>query len=177
MKESLQRLVFTPVFDVYQLMEALWNPNMSSYKLIIVDSLATLFMPILGGSSNDGDNCFDSNLLIFSSFNMLKAISLLNKVASDLKRIAVVHRCAVLVINHEAKQKSEEPIPALGRYWLSVPNLRLHCKRLNASEIELSIVRNVYCPDVEPKCKFTFSEVEVESTSVQSSSACSRSAT
>lgn len=92
------------------------------------------------------------------------AISLLNKVASDLKRIAVVNRCAVFIVNHEGKQKPGEPTPALGRYWLSVPNLRLHTKRLNQSQIELSIVRNVYCPDVEQKCVVSLPDAEAKRT-------------
>ena len=51
---GLQKIAFTPVTDVYHLLEILWTPEMSRFKLVIIDSLATLFLPILGDSFNDG---------------------------------------------------------------------------------------------------------------------------
>lgn len=96
-----------------------------------------------------------------------EAISLLNKVASDLKRLAVVQRCAVLIVNHVSRWTSR-PIsettttapstPSLGRYWMSVPNVRLYTKRLSNNQFELTIVRNVYCPDRIDKCSFSYFE-------------------
>ncbi|KAI9562068.1 putative RAD51D [Daphnia sinensis] len=139
--KSLERIHFCYVNDVYQLMEMLWTPGMREYKLVIIDSLATLFLPIRGDSFND-------------------AISLLNKVASDLKRLAVVHQCVVLTVNHVSKGPAEgtasTPTPFLGRYWSSVPNLRLHSKHLSKDEFQLTVVKNIYSPDPGPKCSFRY---------------------
>jgi hypothetical protein len=102
---------------------------------------------------------------------------LLNKVANGLKRVAVLHKCAVLIINHasywtptnkrlvgsrslkdsrtEATLKAElTPSAFLGRYWFTVPNLRLYIRRLNDdNEFELSVVRNSYGEN-GAKCTF-----------------------
>ena len=76
-----------------------------------------------------------------------------------------MHRCAVLIINHVSRwTKSTEatttgpPTPSLGRYWLSVPNVRLYSKRLNINQFELEVVRNVYCPRQSAKCSFSYFE-------------------
>ena len=86
--------------------------------------------------------------------------------ANDLKRLAVVHRCALLVVNHVANWSKNTdttrtaPLPALGRYWSSVPNLRLHIGKRDAagnpSAFDLTIVRNLNGP-VQKKCSFAFS--------------------
>lgn len=52
--ESLQKISFTHLADVYQLLELLWSPETSRSKLVIIDSLATLFLPLQGDSFNDG---------------------------------------------------------------------------------------------------------------------------
>lgn len=59
--KALKRIHFCHVNDVYQLMEMLWAPEMREYKLVIIDSLATLFLPIRGDSFNDGmqQKCLD----------------------------------------------------------------------------------------------------------------------
>lgn len=100
----------------------------------------------------------------------------MNKLASDLKRVAVLHRCAVLLINHVSSwrnttvnekirslhntvdsdrkvENSEIPPSAfLGRYWLSVPDLRFYMKQI-VTGFELTVTRNVYgCNRV--KCVF-----------------------
>ncbi|KAK4002566.1 hypothetical protein OUZ56_004383 [Daphnia magna] len=138
---GLERIHFCYVNDVYQLMEMLWAPGMREYKLVVIDSLATLFLPIRGDSFND-------------------AISLLNKVASDLKRLAVVHQCVVLTVNHVSRGPAEgtasTPTPFLGRYWCSVPNLTLHSKHLSKDEFQLTVVKNIYSPDPGPKCSFRY---------------------
>lgn len=97
---------------------------------------------------------------------VIAAISLLNKVASDLKRQAVEHQCVVLTINHVSRwptdgttaeaQGATSPTPFLGRYWCSVPSLRLYSKHLSNNQFELTVVKNVYSPDPGPKCSFSY---------------------
>ena len=81
------------------------------------------------------------------------AISLLNKVASDLKRLAVDNQCVVVVINHEASKNR----PSLGRYWWHVPHLRLHSQRLSAGRFQLTVVGSVYGPPGPQRCCFELS--------------------
>jgi hypothetical protein len=51
--KSLERITFCHIHDVYQLLEMLWTPEMKRYQLVIIDSLATLFLPIRGDAFND----------------------------------------------------------------------------------------------------------------------------
>jgi len=125
LEDSLKRISFTYLSDIQQLFEMLWNPDMARFRVVVIDSLASLFLPILGDSFND-------------------AIALLNKVASDLKRLAVENRCLIVIINHASNGPAQ--MPFLGRYWLHVPNLRLHSKRLSSNEFQLTIVTNVHSP-------------------------------
>lgn len=98
-------------------------------------------------------------------FVCIAAISLLNKVASDLKRLVVVHQCVVLVVNHVSRWSREGtteaqgatlPTPFLGRYWCSVPSLRLYIKHLSDNQFELTVVKNVYSAETGPKCSFSY---------------------
>jgi hypothetical protein len=51
--KGLERITFCHIHDVYQLLEMLWTSEMKRYKLVIIDSLATLFLPIRGDAFND----------------------------------------------------------------------------------------------------------------------------
>ena len=107
-------------------------------------------------------NTFNTLYVLFVS----TGISLLNKVASDLKRLAVVHQCVVLIVNHvsrwpaeeitEAEERQSFPTPFLGRYWSTVPSLRLYSKHLRDNQFELTVVKNVYNPDPGLKCSFSY---------------------
>ena len=51
--KGLEQITFCHIHDVYQLLEMLWTSEMKRYKLVIIDSLATLFFPIRGDAFND----------------------------------------------------------------------------------------------------------------------------
>ena len=53
----LQQVEFCHLTDVHNLMEILWKcgTKENPYKLIIIDSLAALFAPLIGDSHNDGN--------------------------------------------------------------------------------------------------------------------------
>ena len=89
----------------------------------------------------------------------IAAIALLNKVASELKRLAVENRCLIVTINHASN--SPERTPFLGRYWLHVPNVRLHSKRLSANEFQLTVVANVYNPVDKTQCIFRLPQITI----------------
>ena len=128
---------------------------MAGFKVVVIDSLASLFLPILGDSFNDGNlttsfvNRTDKTVSVQLIFNQV--LALLNKAASDIKRLAVTNRCLVLIINHASNCAAQ--MPFLGRYWLHVPNVRLDYKRSSSDEFQLTVIRNVYNP-VEGKCTF-----------------------
>ena len=88
------------------------------------------------------------------------AISLLNKVASDLKRLSVTNRCAILVINHVSNWQKNAP--ALGRYWLHVPHLRLQSRRLDDGQFQLTVVHNVFNPVDNGQCCFRLPVSQLE---------------
>jgi hypothetical protein len=77
----------------------------------------------------------------------------------------VVHQCVVLVVNHVSRWSREGtseaqgatlPTPFLGRYWCSVPSLRLYIKHLSDNQFELTVVKNVYSAEPGPKCSFSY---------------------
>ena len=39
---------------IYELFDVLWHPSTKSFRVVIIDSLATLFSPVLGDAHNDG---------------------------------------------------------------------------------------------------------------------------
>ncbi len=55
---SLERVEFYYLKDVHSLMEILWKCDTKEnyYKLIVIDSLAALFAPLIGDSHNDGNS-------------------------------------------------------------------------------------------------------------------------
>lgn len=55
LKESLERISVIHLSDIQQLLEILWNPDMVRFRVVIIDSLASLFLPLLGDSFNDGN--------------------------------------------------------------------------------------------------------------------------
>lgn len=80
-------------------------------------------------------------------------LSLLNKAANDLKRLATESHCVVLVVNHVSGWQTGNATPALGRYWLHVPHLRLYSQRLDDGAFQLTVAHNVYGPAGD-KCRF-----------------------
>ncbi|KAF6207036.1 hypothetical protein GE061_018274 [Apolygus lucorum] len=101
-------------------------------KVIIVDSLASLYFPFIGVKTSDGN----------------EGLSLLNHVASLLKRLAGSHHLAVVLVNLGTRWSQDEEFegesrddesnrgeqedslkPAMGKYWAHVPNTRLFLVR------------------------------------------------
>lgn len=103
-------------------------------------------------SNKDGLKKKTVTLLSIIVFIWITAIALLNKVASDLKRLTIENRCLVVTINHASNNPKR--IPFLGRYWLHVPNVRLDSKRLSSNEFQLTVVTNVFSPVKEAQCTF-----------------------
>lgn len=69
------------------------------------------------------------------------------KIAMTLKRLASNHKLTILVINHSINIRSDistinrnfskKTKPALGKYWLHIPNIRIHVCRENENEVAL----------------------------------------
>jgi len=70
--KSLERITFCHIHDVYQLLEMLWTPEMKRYKLVVIDSFATLFLPIRGDAFND---CM---YIKVTSHQLIKSLSVKN---------------------------------------------------------------------------------------------------
>ncbi|XP_046390163.1 DNA repair protein RAD51 homolog 4-like isoform X2 [Ischnura elegans] len=112
-------------------------------RLIIIDSLPSIFYQFIGETSNKG-------------------LGFMNSLATILKCIAVENRVAILLINLPSKgseyvdttdpvlQSSRKPFtsssllkPALGNYWFHVPNLRLFVRKIHASrELEVIVTKS-----------------------------------
>ncbi|KAL3857647.1 hypothetical protein ACJMK2_012294 [Sinanodonta woodiana] len=104
-------------FDVYELIGALetirhnkqrqMDPFFESLKLLIVDNVASVIYPILGGPQSDGQ-------------------SLITIIGQKLKILAVEFSLAVLITNNLVSSEWGGTLSAsLGRVWSHVPHTRL----------------------------------------------------
>uniref|UniRef100_A0A0A9Z1L7 DNA repair protein RAD51 4 n=1 Tax=Lygus hesperus TaxID=30085 RepID=A0A0A9Z1L7_LYGHE len=136
----LERIKVAKTVTMHSLISTLHHiqdpPKMQKrIKVIIVDSLASLYFPFIGVRTNDGN----------------EGLSLLNHVASLLKKLAVCHHLVILLVNLGTRWNQEEEFdgdcgddeskpsnrgeqedslkPAMGKYWAHVPNTRLFLVR------------------------------------------------
>ncbi|XP_024535226.1 DNA repair protein RAD51 homolog 4 isoform X2 [Selaginella moellendorffii] len=113
-KEAMRRIFCFKVYDVHGLLEVLHSlydpassfPGPVHLRLVIVDCLASVLSPILGGNNAQGH-------------------TLMMSVAQILKSIAINRNICVLITNNTVAAEDEELKPALGESWKSVPHVRL----------------------------------------------------
>ncbi|KAL5015697.1 hypothetical protein ScPMuIL_005286 [Solemya velum] len=115
--EALTRVRYHRVSDIFQLLERLEEIKLhlskqtdqfySSLKLVIVDNVASVLYPVLGGRHMDG-------------------LGLMSHLGLKLKILAVDFSIAVLITNNVA---SEGARVSLGKTWSHVPHTRLFLSR------------------------------------------------
>ncbi|KAG8223945.1 hypothetical protein J437_LFUL003753 [Ladona fulva] len=167
--QAMQNVIVTSVGNIYQLLSFLHhlkgnmnhdNTDEVCTRLIIIDSLPAIFYQFLGENSNDG-------------------LGLMNALVATLRNIAVENRIAFILVNLAKKGTDEDtdysskyyPVfmtrcqilkPALGNYWLHVPNLRLYLhKSTCGKESNIVITKSSSLP-IGKHCKVKFSEKGVE---------------
>ncbi|CAH1800390.1 unnamed protein product [Owenia fusiformis] len=125
-EEMCQRIQCFKIFDIFQLQECLQElhqkilnqsaPFHSNLKLIIVDSVAAVILPILGGAQTD------------SHGHMIHLSRILKSLATDCST-------AVLITNNTtgANNDTGQVLPSLGRSWHHIPNTRIAISRMNES--------------------------------------------
>uniref|UniRef100_A0A2C9KX82 RecA family profile 1 domain-containing protein n=1 Tax=Biomphalaria glabrata TaxID=6526 RepID=A0A2C9KX82_BIOGL len=116
-RSKLQKVKYTQVFDIYDLFAALdaimTDLNQQTpvkypdLKLLIVDSLASLIYPIMGG-------------------NISFCQGLICQLGLKLKQLATHYSLAVLVTNYLTSSfNGGKKKPALGKAWSHVPHMRV----------------------------------------------------
>ncbi|XP_055862826.1 DNA repair protein RAD51 homolog 4-like isoform X2 [Biomphalaria glabrata] len=116
-RSKLQKVKYTQVFDIYDLFSALdaimTDLNQQTpvkypdLKLLIVDSLASLIYPIMGG-------------------NISFCQGLICQLGLKLKQLATHYSLAVLVTNYLTSSfNGGKKKPALGKAWSHVPHMRV----------------------------------------------------
>ncbi|KAD3336404.1 hypothetical protein E3N88_31923 [Mikania micrantha] len=123
LQQAMRNIECHAVFDIYALLNVLHqlNSNLESqagYKvrMIIIDSVASLIAPILGGSNAQGH-------------------ALMSSVGYLLKKLADRHNIAVVVTNHMVSGEGGILKPALGESWKNIPHVRLQFSREHAANI------------------------------------------
>lgn len=135
MEKALSRIKITSPADIWSLFRALektYHPCITldgsagssssnsqgagKLKLVIVDSLPILVMPLLDGTRKEG-------------------LGILNQLAMTLKTLASEQQIAVVVVNNVVQMQNGSSVhksdshpkwkPALGRYWEHMPHTRL----------------------------------------------------
>ncbi|ELT88390.1 hypothetical protein CAPTEDRAFT_222156 [Capitella teleta] len=78
----------------------------NSIRLIIIDNISAVILPILGNSTLEGH-------------------SMMSLIAKAMKSLAYHHSIALLVTNNTVTNMNQTLKPALGKAWLEVPDVRL----------------------------------------------------
>ncbi|MGH0151773.1 UNVERIFIED_CONTAM: hypothetical protein FKN15_043643 [Acipenser sinensis] len=119
--EALRRIQVRQVFSVFSLIEALQDLRSSGFhqvaggsgsvKVVIVDSVAAVLSPIIGGRQTEG-------------------LSLMMQLAGELRTMARDLGVAVLVTNHMTRDGNGAVKAGLGRSWSHVPRTRVLLQRV-----------------------------------------------
>ncbi|KAL9981916.1 hypothetical protein ACROYT_G010680 [Oculina patagonica] len=131
--DILSRITVIQAFDIFSVVEALEsvrqrirtqvdddddNESMRRLRMIIVDSVAGVISPILGGQQIHGH-------------------SLMVNLSRILKSLAVDHSVAVVITNNVVTDSSKSLFatkPALGPTWAHIPNTRLFIQKNPGSQ-------------------------------------------
>ncbi|KAI0222669.1 DNA repair protein RAD51-like protein 4 [Lamellibrachia satsuma] len=117
------------VYDIFELLSELETLkatlaeqtdklSSTSLKLVIVDCVAAVISPVLGGSQTDGH-------------------AYMMHVSRILKTLAVEYSVAVLITNNVVYGDGGATRPAMGRTWSHVPNTRIELVKPQHSAAEL----------------------------------------
>ncbi|KAJ7387110.1 DNA repair protein rad51d [Desmophyllum pertusum] len=139
--DILSRISVIQAFDIFSVLEALESvrqricnqgddgddDSTQHLRIIIVDSVAGVISPILGGQQIHGH-------------------SLMVNLSRILKSLAVEHSVAVVITNNVVTDSSKSSFstkPALGPTWAHVPNTRLFIQKNPASQANSSEVERI----------------------------------
>jgi len=89
-------------------------------KLLVVDSIPAVVLPLLGGNQQHG-------------------FGLVQQLASCLKNFAQDFSCAVLVTNNVVQHHGSQR-PSLGKVWLGVPHIRILMEKTTSAKGRASIM-------------------------------------
>ncbi|CAH1233244.1 RAD51D [Branchiostoma lanceolatum] len=138
-KESaaLSRIGFRRIFDPWQLLDLLQKTKAaiskqselfySKLKLMIVDSVAAVISPTLGGLQTEGH-------------------AVMLNVSRQLKVLSSEHAIAVLMTNNVVQGELSEPWPGLGRSWQHIPNTRLLVQVTGTQDRQMLLLKTPRLP-------------------------------
>ncbi|XP_013411283.1 DNA repair protein RAD51 homolog 4 isoform X1 [Lingula anatina] len=118
--DVLSRIKCSRAFDIFEVLAQLCevtnhltaqtNAFYQHLKLVIVDSLPAVVLPVLGGAQTDGHGY-------------------LMHLARMMKTLAVDFNLALMTTNNVVQGEAGETKPALGRAWSHIPNTRVEIKK------------------------------------------------
>lgn len=142
-EDMLGRIRYFAVFDGFVLLNLLEQIDaMLKYKecyfgqnlrLIVIDSIATLLTPLLGGIKKTSQ----------TKYPQRQGHSVLVEISRLLKEIAVTYDILVVTTNTATGEEGDRR-PALGMQWSSVPNIRLLLGKESSIDEE-----ELFCASVE----------------------------
>ncbi|XP_077866979.1 DNA repair protein RAD51 homolog 4-like [Saccoglossus kowalevskii] len=152
-KAAFNRIHCCNAFDVYQVIQTLEeirssiiagnNSFYTSMKLLVLDSIAAVISPILGGQQTDGH-------------------LLMTHLATLLLVLSVEHALAVVVTNNVVQGDGNTTKPALGKYWLDKPHNRI----LLNKEHQATLVKSTRLP-LYNKVMYTITDAGITDVSKQ----------
>eukprot|EP00052_Salpingoeca_macrocollata_P020800 m.175606 g.175606 ORF g.175606 m.175606 type:complete len:303 (-) comp21360_c0_seq6:39-947(-) len=147
-EDVLRRIQFEQTHTAQELLdrlhalgEQLVAQPQSALRLLVVDSLAALLTPLVGGRQTHGP-------------------AIMSSLGVKIKALALDHNLAVLVTNYMVSEGGGGSRPALGVSWASVPHMRL---QLHTEESDLLIARSAVVLKSQrlqrwTSCRFLISE-------------------
>ncbi|XP_013411284.1 DNA repair protein RAD51 homolog 4 isoform X2 [Lingula anatina] len=118
LKQNIMYIDSTGDFCIQRLQDILYSDQVEDetnafyqhLKLVIVDSLPAVVLPVLGGAQTDGHGY-------------------LMHLARMMKTLAVDFNLALMTTNNVVQGEAGETKPALGRAWSHIPNTRVEIKK------------------------------------------------
>jgi len=146
---ALSKMLLSEPRNPYTLITALHElakeTNKKSLRLLIIDSLAALFIPLSGDHT--------------------ESVGLLSTVSSFLQFIANEYCLPVIVTNLTTKWHGPDTDPvqkaSLGRYWEHIPSTRISMSQLSGNDILLTITKSSMLP-IGPSCTLKVYESGVQ---------------
>ncbi|GAB6030129.1 DNA repair protein rad51d [Chamberlinius hualienensis] len=113
---ALARIIYQCCYDLYDFITILdqliednhrkTGSDARRVKLIIIDSISSLIISKYDGNKSEG-------------------FGLANRIANKLKVLSSAFYKTIIMTNEQVDWGGEDPRPALGQYWASVPHIRL----------------------------------------------------
>ncbi|XP_050535340.1 DNA repair protein RAD51 homolog 4-like [Daktulosphaira vitifoliae] len=135
----LKKVIIYSISDVYNLFNCLHNLKPNPEDIIIIDSITVPYLSFVGSSKNEG-LCYISHISSVLHHLTQKNVTII------ITNLAVKQSDYFNDEPTKTSTENNEFKPAIGKYWLHIPNTRLMLSCLPQNKISINISKSVYLP-------------------------------